>query len=64
MKNFFCSFDRDFKRNSRTLKMQILEDHILEWHQAGFGLMGEQGAESIHAKFNSSQRTYQRSRTL
>ena len=27
-------------------------------HQAGCGLMGELGAESIHAKFNSSLRTY------
>ena len=33
--------------------MQILEDHMLEWlsmHQAGCGLMGELGAESIHAR--------------
>eukprot|EP00731_Ephydatia_muelleri_P022828 Em0015g411a len=54
IKNFFCSFDRDFKGIARTLKMHILEDHMLEWlsmHQAGFGLMGEQGAESFHAKF-------------
>eukprot|EP00731_Ephydatia_muelleri_P029391 Em0020g1035a len=61
IKNFFCSFDRDFKGIARTLKMHILEDHMLEWlsmHQAGCGLMGEQGAESIHAKFNSSLRTY------
>eukprot|EP00731_Ephydatia_muelleri_P005361 Em0002g1537a len=43
IKNFFCSFDRDFKRIARTLKMHILEDHMLEWlsmHQAGCGLMG------------------------
>ena len=38
--------------------MHLLEDHLVEWistHHAGFGLpvMGEQGAESIHAKFNS-----------
>ena len=41
--------------------MHILEDHMLEWvstHLAGCGLMGEQGAESIHAKFNSLKRTY------
>ena len=34
---------------------------MLEWvstHRAGCGLMGEQGAESIHAKFNSLKRTY------
>ena len=28
-----------------------------KWH-VGFGLMGEQGAESIHAYFNSLTRTY------
>ena len=47
--------------------MQILEDHMLEWlsmHQAGCGLMGGLGAESIHVKFNSSLRAYQGSRTL
>ena len=33
--------------------MHLLEDHMVEWistHQAGWGLTGEQGAESIHAK--------------
>jgi len=37
-------------------KMHILEDHIVPWirqWQIGFGFMGEQGAESIHAYFNS-----------
>ena len=44
--------------------IHILECHTVEWlsldslHQAGCGLMGEQGAESIHAKFNSLKRTY------
>ena len=43
IKNFFCSCDRDFKGIARTLKMHILEDHMLEWlsmHQAGCGLAG------------------------
>ena len=34
----------------------MLEDHTMEWVRAcnvGFGLLGEQGAESIHARFNS-----------
>ena len=34
---------------------------MVEWistHQAGCGLMGEQGAESIHAKFNSLINTH------
>ena len=40
----------------------ILEDHTVPWAErtgTGFGLLGEQGAESIHARFNSLQRTYQ-----
>ena len=39
----------------------MLEDHIIpwirQWH-VGFGLMGEQGAESIHAAFNYDERIY------
>lgn len=37
-------------------KMHMLEDHTMDWVRArnvGFGLLGEQGAESIHARFNS-----------
>ena len=54
-------FDSTFGVIKRTVKMHLLEDHMVEWistHQAGCGLMGEQGAESIHAKFNSLIRTY------
>ena len=61
IKNFFCLFDKYFSGVGRTLKMHILEDHMLEWattYQAGCGLMGEQGAESIHAKFYMLKRTY------
>ena len=61
IKSFFCLFDKYFTGIGRTLKMHILEDHMLEWvstHLAGCGLMGEQGAESIHSKFNSLKRTY------
>ena len=45
----------------RTIKMHILEHHMLDWirsHQVGCGLMGEQGAESIHSQFNSLAATY------
>ena len=41
--------------------MHMLEDHATEWVRlthVGFGLLGEQGAESIHAKFNSLGRAY------
>ena len=39
----------------------MLEEHTVAWVQkwhVGFGLLGEQGAESIHAKFNALHRTY------
>ena len=36
-------------------KMHMLKEHVIpwlkEWHM-GFGMMGEQGAESIHSFFN------------
>ena len=31
IKNFFCLFDKYFSGVGRTLKMHILEDHMLEW---------------------------------
>ena len=39
----------------------MLEDHLVPWLQKwriGFGLLGEQGVESIHAHFNSLKHTY------
>ncbi len=40
----------------------MLEKHTIPWLRTwggvGFGLMGEQGAESIHRWFNSQRRTY------
>ena len=39
----------------------MLEDHIVPWiktWKTGCGLMGEQGAESLHAQFNSMERAY------
>ena len=49
-----------FPSSSLSLKMQ--EDHTVPWARrtgTGFGLLGEQGAESIHARFNTLRRTYQ-----
>lgn len=42
-------------------KMHLMEDHIVSWvkkYRVGFGLMGEQGAESIHAEVNSIKASY------
>lgn len=41
--------------------MHMLEKHVLDWldeWQLGLGLMGEQGAESIHSYFNNLIATY------
>ena len=42
-------------------KMHMLEKHVLPWMRewgVGLGMIGEQGAESIHAYFNSLRKTY------
>ena len=50
------AFTAAFPTVRRTVKMHLLEDHATELVEAtkmGFGSMGEQGAEAIHAQFNS-----------
>ena len=42
-------------------KMHLLEDHVVPWMKRwglGAGLMGEQGAESIHSHLNKLEATY------
>lgn len=42
-------------------KMHFLEEHVVPWlkkWKIGFGFMGEQGAESIHAYFNTLHQSY------
>ena len=59
--SFMDVFRRSFPSATIPPKMHMLEDHTMEWVRArnvGFGLLGEQGAESIHARFNSLGRTY------
>ncbi len=51
-----------FPGASITPKLHLLEFHIILWIEkwkVGLGLLGEQGAESIHAYFNGLRRTYQ-----
>ena len=43
-------------------KMHIVEDHVIPWlrrFHVGAGLMGEQGAESIHARIMKLERDFQ-----
>ena len=42
-------------------KMHVMEDHVIPWMKRfhiGAGLMGEQGAESIHARMMKLERDY------
>ena len=42
-------------------KMHMLEEHIVPWLEqwrVGSGCMGEQGAEALHANFNTCERAY------
>ena len=42
-------------------KMHILGSHVADWIErwdVGLGLMGEQGAESIHTSLNQIERSY------
>ena len=56
------SFYRETFPNATVLpKMHLMEEHMVpfirKWN-VGFGIMGEQGAESIHACFNGIERDY------
>ena len=49
---------KSFSKATVPVKMHLLEDHTVAWVQkwhVGFGLLGEQGAES---KFNALHRTH------
>ena len=58
----FMAFYREaFPLATVTPKLHMLEEHTVPWLQkwhAGFGMMGEQGAESIHADFNQLERNH------
>lgn len=54
-------YRKEFPHATVLPKMHMLEEHVLPWLRkwhVGFGLLGEQGIESIHAHFNSLGRTY------
>ena len=60
--NFMAFYRASFPEATILPKMHILEDHVIPWFQrwhVGFGIMGEQGAESIHAHIMKLERTYQ-----
>ena len=51
----FLAFFRDtFPTATVPIKMHLMEDHAVQWaaaYHVGYGLLGEQSAESIHVKF-------------
>ena len=56
--SFLKFYQEHFPSASVLLKMHMLEDHIIPWvkqWRVGCGLMGEQGAEPLHASFNNSE---------
>ena len=58
---FIRYYRATFPEASITPKLHMLEDHVVpfirQW-RVGLGVMGEQGAESIHNRFNVLERTY------
>ncbi|KAL5515787.1 hypothetical protein EMCRGX_G001007 [Ephydatia muelleri] len=58
---FMTFFRESFPQATVPIKMHLLEDHAVPWAKSfhvGFGLLGEQGAESIHAKFTRLSLSY------
>ena len=60
-KKFMAYYRKEFPHATVLPKMDMLEEHVVpwlrQWH-VGFGLLGEQGMESIHKHFNQLTRTY------
>lgn len=58
---FLRFYHHTFPDSSISPKLHMLEDHVVpfirKW-RVGLGMLNEQGAESIHARFNTLQRTY------
>lgn len=61
IKDFMGFYRETFPQASILPKMHMLEAHVVPWlekYRVGLGLMGEQGAESIHAAINSIKKAY------
>ena len=61
IKTFLDNYWSVYPNATITPKLHPLEDHMVPWIRrwggVGFGVMGEQGAESIHAEFNLNSGT-------
>ena len=61
IKSFLDYYRKTFPSATITPKLHLLEDHVVPWVQrwgVGAGLMGEQGAESIHSHINKLEGMY------
>ena len=59
--NFMGFYRANFSNSTVFPKLHILEDHVQQWLQhwhIWFGIMGEQGAESLHAHIKKLERQY------
>ena len=60
--SFLMFYRKNFSHATVLPKMHLLEDHVIPWvrrWRLGSGLMGEQGAESIHAHVMRLERVHQ-----
>ncbi len=58
---FLSYYRSSFPHATVTPKMHLIEDHVVDFirlWRVGLGMLGEQGAESIHTRFNQLERTY------
>ena len=61
IEEFMLFYRETFPHSTVLPKMHLMEDHMVPWLRKwhlGFGIMGEQGAESIHASFNTIKRSF------
>lgn len=61
IEGFMKAYRQHFPQASITPKMHILECHVVMWlrrWKVGSGLMGEQGAESLHAHIHTLEDRY------
>ena len=61
IQEFLTFYRSNFTSSTVIPKMHLLEDHTVPWLRRwhlGAGLMGEQGAESIHAHVNKLEANY------
>ncbi|XP_078694894.1 uncharacterized protein LOC144923883 [Branchiostoma floridae x Branchiostoma belcheri] len=60
IKHFLAKYRELFPTSSVSVKMHLLEEHVIPWIRCwgvGLGFHGEQGVEQVHAVFNRINRS-------